>query len=70
MPTAFCRYVKNAVATASYGILQHSTAFYGILRHLTASYGILRHVNGIFGSSTACQSDATAIKYVFFILVL
>jgi hypothetical protein len=61
--------VIDILPKAIYGILQQSTASYGILRHSTA-FTAFTAFYGIFGSSTACHSDATAIKYVFLILVL
>jgi hypothetical protein len=53
--------------------LRHSTTTYDNLRQPTTTYDNLRQsttIYDIFGSSTTRQSDATAIKYVFFILVI
>jgi hypothetical protein len=72
-------YDKNVVATTclrqkcrSYDILRQPTTIYDNLRQSTTTYGNLRQpttIYDIFGSSTTFQIDATAIKYVFFILL-
>jgi hypothetical protein len=62
--STFCRYGKNAVATASYGSLRHSTAVYGNLRQSTAIYDNLRQSTAIYGNLRQSTAVYGTLRHV------